>query len=277
MLEWLAWLGRGEEKRRVCARLDALKERYGALGERVIRLSQRAAEARPAEGSTRQAFEFVESSFARATGAYADIGALIEPLEADLARGRVGDFGAVERALAAVEYSLDELERNLTVWEQNWRSAPHKVEEAARALADLRIRVEQAGRRVGGDLPLAEQIASLDRYLERIRQTLAAGNPIEAVKQVEDLRIARERLEQQVSTYSSGAAAIEQAAEDLEGLRRRLAGLADPPAQASEALASAEALHARLRPALVSGQLDAFQADLLQLHRHLASARAALR
>lgn len=277
MKEWLTWLGRGAEKERAFGRLASVQEQYGAHGERVIQLSRRTDLARQTAGSTRKAFEFVESAFVKATQEYARIGELIGSLEAGLARGKVGDFPGAEAALKALGPVMDELDRNLTTWEQTWRTAPRKIEEAARSLAELRERVEQAGALIGAPMPLAEQVARLEQHLEKIRQTLAEGNPIEASNQVEDLRIAQQRMSEQVSTYASGAGAITQAEAEVGEVRERLAAQPDGPAEAVAALAAAEALLPRLRPALAAGRLEPFQQDLLQIQRHLSAARGALR
>ncbi|MFZ5816637.1 MAG: hypothetical protein ACOY93_15310 [Bacillota bacterium] len=277
MKDWLIWFGRGAEKERAYARLEAARQQYGAHGERVIKLSQRTDLARRTAGSTKKAFEFVENAFVKATQEYARIGGLLEAIEAGLSKGRVGDFAGLESALKALGPIMDELDRNLTTWEQTWRTAPQRIDEAARELAELRHQVEQAAARVGAPLPLSEQVVRLEQHLEKIRRTLAEGNPIEANHQVEDLRHAQRRVVEQVSTYASGAGAIVQAEEEIADLRTRVAALSEPPAEAVAALAAAEALLPRLRPALAAGRLDPFQQDLLQLQRHLSAVRTALR
>ncbi|MFZ5824418.1 MAG: hypothetical protein ACOY94_08830 [Bacillota bacterium] len=277
MKDWLIWLGRGAEKERAYARLEAIKERYGAQGERVIKLSGRTDLARRTAGSTKKAFEFVESAFVRATQEYARIGELVGAIEAGLTRGKVGDFAGVEAALKGLAPLMDELDQHLTTWEQSWQTAPQKIDEAARSLAELRQRVEQAAALVGAPLPLSEQVTRLEQHLEKIRQTLAEGNPIEASHQVEDLRIATRRVGEQVSTYASSAGAITQAEAEVGEVRDRLAAATEPPGEAVSALAAAEALLPRLRPALAAGRLEPFQQDLLQLQRHLSAARTALK
>lgn len=277
MKEWLTWLGRGAEKERAYARLGAVHLEYGAHGERVIKLSQRTDLARRTAGSTKQAFEFVENAFVKATQEYARIGELIQQVEAGLTRGTVGNFQAIETALKGLAPSLDELERNLTTWEQTWRTAPQKIDEAARSLAELREQVERASALVGAPLPLSEQVARLEQHLEKIRQTMAAGNPIEAGHQVEDLRVASRRVVEQAGTYASSAGAITQAEQELAEVKQRLSAHAEPPADGVGAVAAAEALLPRLRPSLAAGRLDPFQQDLLQLQRHLSTARSALK
>jgi DNA repair exonuclease SbcCD ATPase subunit len=277
MKEWLIWLGRGAEKERAYNRLETVKQQYGAYGERVIRLSQRTDTARRTAGSTQQAFEFVERAFIRATQEYARIGELIGQIEAGLSRGRVGDFQAVESALQGLEPLFAELDGNLTTWEQTWRTTPAKIEEAARSLAELREQVERAAALIGAPLPLTEQVSRLEQYLEKIRQTMAEGNPIEASHQVDDLKVAAKRVVEQVGTYASCAGAIAQAEQEVAEVKERLAASKEPPADAVGAVAAAEALLPRLRPALAAGRLDPFQEDLLQLQRHLSRARAALK
>jgi chromosome segregation ATPase len=271
----LAWFGRGAEKERAYKRLEAVQEEYGAQGGRVVGLSRRTESARATAGSTRKALESVEEAFYRATQEYARIGDAIAALQADLERGRTSGFKAVEEALRRLPSALDELERSLAAWEESWRAAPRRIEAAAQSLAELRHRVEQAAALIGAPLPLAEQVANLEAHLEKIRQTLAAGNPLEAIKQVEDLQIAQRRVSDQVSNYSSGAGAIAQAEQEVAEVRARLARLPEPPAEAVGALAAAESLLPRLRPALAAGRLDPFQNDLYQLQRHLSTARAA--
>jgi chromosome segregation ATPase len=274
---WFTWFGRGAEKERAYARLESVKQQYSGHGERVIKLSQRTDLARRTAGSTKKAFEFVENAFVKATQEYARIGGLIDQIEAGLAKGRVGDFPAVESALKGLGPALDELEHHLTTWEQTWRKAPEQIEEAARSLAELRAQVEQAAALIGAPLPLTEQVARLEQHLEKVRQTLAEGNPIEAGHQVEDLKIAQRRVAEQVSTYASGAGAIAQAEQELAEVKGRIAARTEPPADAVGAAAAAEALLPRLRPALAAGRLEPFQQDLLQLQRHLGAARTALK
>lgn len=277
MKDWFTWLGRGAEKERAYARLAEAQQRYGAQGERVIKLSQRTDLARRTAGSTKHAFEFVENAFVKVTQEYARIGELLQGIEAGLQKGKVGDFHAVESALKGLGPSLDELDQQLTTWEQTWRSAPQKIDEAAASLAALREQVERAAALIGSPSPLSEQVARLEQHLEKIRQTMAEGNPIEAAKQVEDLKIGSRRVVDQVSAYASSAGAIAQAEQEVAEVKGRLASHPEPPAEAVGAVAAAEALLPRLRPALAAGRLDGFQQDLLGLHRHLSTAREAMK
>ncbi len=277
MKEWLIWFGRGAEKERAYTQLQNVQRQYGEQGERVIRLSSRTDLARRSAGSTRRAFEFVESAFVKVTEEYAHIGHLLAALEAGLAKGKVGDFAAAEAALGDLGPSMDQLERHLSTWEQTWQSTPKRIDQAAQTVAELRQRVEQAGILVGAPLPLSERLTNLEEHLEKIRQTLAAGNPIEANHMIDDLDLARERVADQISPYVSGAAAITQAEQEVGALREQTGGLTAPPGGVVAALAAAEALLSRLRPNLAGGKLEPFQQDLLQLQQHLAEARRALR
>lgn len=277
MKDWFLWLGRGAEKERAYKRLDLVQQQYGESGERVIKLSQRTDLARRTAGSTRKAFEFVENAFVKATQEYARIGELIQQVESGLAKGKVGDFAAIEKAIEGLGPILDELDRNLTTWEQTWRTTPLKIDEAARSLAELREQVERAAALIGAPLPLSEQVSRLEQHLEKIRQTMAAGNPIEASHQVEDLKVAARRVVEQAGTYASSAGAIAQAEQEVAEVKERLAALPAPPADAVGAVAAAEALLPRLRPALAAGRLDPFQQELLQLQRQLSTARTSLK
>lgn len=277
MKDWLVWLGRGEQKKRAEARLQAAQQQYSTHSERVIKLSQRTDRARPGAGSTRKSFDFVENTFFKVTQEYARIGELIGAIEAGLTQGQVGDFATLEAALKRLTPAMDELENNLATWEQVWQNAPRRIDEVAHELAALRQRVEQTAALLGAPLPLGEQVVGLEQHLEKIRQRLAEGNPIEATHQVEDLRIAMKRVSEQVSTYSSGAGAITQAQEELRVIQERIAARPEPSADAVGAVAAAEALLPRLRPALAAGKLDGFQQELFALQRHLSAARAALK
>jgi|GEM_PF-1772455 len=277
MFGWLVWFGRRADKERAYARLTAAREQYGQSGERVIRLSGRTELARRTAGSTKKAFEFVESAFVKVTEEYARIGHLFEAIEAGLGKGQIGDFATLESALKGLGPAMDQLERHLQTWEQTWQTAPRRIEEAAQSLAALRQQVEQAAVLLGAPLPLTEQLVKLEEHLSRIRQTLAAGNPIEANHQVDDLAIAQRRVADQITPYTGGAAAISQAEQETEALRQQVSALVSPPADAVAALAAAEALLPRLRPSLVAGRLDSFQQELLQLQQQLATVRRGLR
>lgn len=275
-MEWIKWFGRWGEKDKAYERLQGLKEAYGAHGDRVIRLSARTDLARKSAGSTQRAFDFVERAFGEATGEYAHINDLMDSLEAGLANGKVGDFGAADRAIKGIGPKLDELERHLASWESKWQQVPLEIDEAGRSLAALRVQIEQAVAAVGAPLPLSERLAAMDQHLERTRRVLAEGNPLEAGHLVEDLRIALAKVGTDISAYVSGASAISQAEQEIAQVRAGLAAAGDRP-DAAAALAAAEGFLPRLRPALAAGKLEQFQSDLLQLQRNLGAARAGLK
>jgi DNA repair exonuclease SbcCD ATPase subunit len=273
--DWLRWFGRWEQRDRARSRLTSLREAYGAHGERVIQLSNRMDRARHAAGSTRRSLEFVERAFIDATGEYARIGELLQQLESQLAGGTIGDFAGAESALRGLGPKLDELERQLAAWEQTWQQVPSQVEDVAQSLAALRSQAEAAAAQAGVSLPVSQAIATMEQHLERIRRTLAEGNPIEAGHLVEDLRIAMAKVSEQVGLYASAAGAIVQAEAETAALKARLGP--DSPGEAVAALAAAEAFLSRLRPALTAGNLEQLQHDLLGLQRSLAAVRTALR
>lgn len=274
---WLKWFGRWGERDQAGARLAALKREYGGHGERVIKLSARTDLARKSAGSTQRAFDFVERAFVTATQEYARIGDLIGRLEADLQRAVVGDFKAAEQAMKGLGPSMDELERHLAAWEANWQQVPQELDEAERALAELRLQVEGAVAAVGAPLPLSDRLVGMAEHLRRTRRTLADGNPVEAGHLLADFRIALERLAEQAQTYASGAGAISQAEQDAAQTRQLLSTLPDQPAEAVAALAMVDGLLRTLRPNLAAGKLELFQADLLQIQQQLSAARAAIR
>lgn len=271
---WFTWLGRGAERDRAYARLNAIRQAYGDQGSRVIKLSARTELARKAAGSTQRAFEFVERAFLAATQEYARIAELLDGIEARLAKGQVGDLGGAESAVKGLTPKLDELERNLGTWEARWQQVPLEIDEADRALAELRHQVEAAAAAVGAPLPLTDRLTAMTQHLARTKATLAEGNPVEAGHLLEDLRIGMAKIGEQTSHYVSGAGAITQAESDMAAMRDRLAQLPEAPAEAVAALAAAEALLPRLRPALAAGRLEPFQADLLSLQRQLSAGRA---
>jgi chromosome segregation ATPase len=274
-MEWLTWFGRWGDKDRAYARLKELKERYGSHGDRVIKLSARTDLARKSAGATKAAFEYVERAFGAATQEYARIGELFSQLEAGLARGRVGDFAAVEKALTGLGPKLDELDRTLTQWESQWQQVPRQIDEVAGELAQLRVQVEAAAAGAGAPLPLTDRLTHLEQYLQKTRQTLAAGNPAEAGHQAEDLRMAMAKVADQAAQYTGALSAITQAE---QGIAQVKALAADPhAAEVAAALAAADALLSRLRPSLAAGKLEQFQADLVALHKQLSAARAAQR
>ncbi|MDF2629153.1 MAG: hypothetical protein K0R39_2984 [Symbiobacteriaceae bacterium] len=275
-MDWLRWFGRWGERDQVKARLESLREDYGGHGDRVIRLSARTDLARKSAGSTQRAFAFVESAFAVATQEYARINDLFEGVEAGLARGKVGNLGAIDQAIKGLGPKLDDLERQLATWEAKWQQTPREIDEAERTLAALRVLVEQAVAAVGAPLPLSDRLASMESHLERCKRVLAEGNPVEAGHLVGDLQLSIEKVGTDVSAYVSGASAITQAEQEIAQLQERLAGAGDRP-EAVAALTAAAGYVPGLRPALAAGRLEQFQADLLQLQRQLGVARAALR
>jgi hypothetical protein len=275
-MDWLRWFGRWGERDQAKVRLQKLQEAYAAHGDRVIRLSARTDLARKSAGSTQRAFAFVESAFAAATQEYARINDLFDGLQAGLAKGRVGDFGAVDRAIKGLGPKLDELERQLGTWEAKWQQTPREIDEAERTLAALRVLVEQAVAAVGAPLPLSDRLASMEAHLERCRKVLAEGNPVEAGHLVGDLQLALEKVGSDTSTYVSGASAITAAEQEIAQLRERLAAAGERP-EAAAALDAAAGYIPGLRPALAAGKLEQFQADLLQLQKNLGVVRGALR
>lgn len=276
-MSWLTWFGRWRERDHAYARLTALRQSYSEYGERVIKLSARTDLARKSAGSTQRAFDFVERTFARATDAYSKVGEQIARIEESLGKGVVAYFPEADRALKEVGPLLDELERQLAAWESHWQQVPREIDEIAGALASVRQQLETASAAVGAPLPPEERLTTAESFLERIRRTQAEGNPVEARHQVEDLRIALQKLTEEVGLYQSGAGAVAQAERDLARVRELAAATAGAPTDAVTALAGAEALLARLRPNLIAGKLDHFQADLLEIQRQLSAAREALR
>lgn len=270
---WLTWFGRWGERDAAYAKLAKLKGNYGEHGDRVIRLSARTDLARTSVGSTLRAFDFVERSFVVATQEYARIGELLDGLEAGLGHGRLGDFAPAEAALKGLGPKLDELDRNLSRWEEMWKQVPLQIEEANRSLVDLAAQVDATATELGAPLPLGDRVTALQQHLERTRRTLAEGNPVEASHLVEDLQLAMNKVIGDVGRYSSGTGAIRQAEQEIAEARGQLGGTGT---SAAEALAAAEALLPRLRPALAAGKLEQFQADLLRLQRHLRTARTSL-
>lgn len=251
-----------------------MKESYGSHGDRVIRLSARTDIARKSAGATARSFEYVENVFVAATQEYARIATLLENLEAGLAKGRVGDFAGAESALKGLGPRLDELDRHLTEWESRWQQVPLQIDAVQQELTTLRMQVEAAAAEAGAPLPLSDKLASMAQHLERTRSALAAGNPVEAGHLVDDLRIAIRKVGDEATLYISGAGAVTQAERETAALKERLGEGAG--AEAVAALAAAEALLPRLRPALAAGKLEPFQADLLQVQKNLAAARSAL-
>ncbi|HYG57322.1 MAG TPA: hypothetical protein VD902_04585 [Symbiobacteriaceae bacterium] len=274
-MEWLTWFGRWSERDRAYARLKKVKEEYGAYGDRVIRLSARTDLARKSAGSTQRAFDFVERAFADATQEYARFGDLVQAAEAGLAKGKVADFLGMETTLKGLGPKMDELDRHLTAWESKWQQIPLQLDDVARSLESLRLQVESAVAAVGAPLPLSDRMASLTQHLERTRQVLAEGNPIEAGHLIEDLRMAMQRVSGDVGLYVSGAGAITQAEREVTEHRERVQAMpGGAPADAVAALGAAEALLARLRPSLAAGRLEHFQADLLKIQESLATVRS---
>lgn len=276
-MDWLKWLGRGPEKEMAYSRLGRLKEAYGAHGDRVIKLSARTDLARKSAGSTQRAFDFVERAFVDATGEYARIMDLIERLEAGLSKATVGDFAGAEKAVAALGPKLDDLQRHLENWEARWQQVPRSIDDSAHSLAELRQQVEAAAAAAGAPLPLTDKLARMEQHLDRCRQELARGNPIEAEHLVNDLRLAMQKVADEVVPYTGAAGAVAQAEQELADLKQRLAARAEAQGDAVAALAAAEALLPRLRPAVAAGKLEQMQQDLLSFHRHLSAVRAALK
>lgn len=277
MKDWLIWLGRGAERDRAYARLEAARQQYGTDGERIITLSQRTDRARASAGSTKRSFEYVENVFLKATDLYTKVGERLEAIEGGLSQGKVGDFAGLEALLKQLPGALDELERHLANWEATWKAVPQRIDAAQQSLAELRQQVERLAAQVGAPLPLTERLAGLEQYLEKVRRTHAEGNPIEANHQLDDLQIARKRVDEEVERYSGGAGALAQAEADLAQVRQAAEGREDLPPEAVGALAAAQAQVARLRPALAAGKFEGLQQDLLQLQRQLAVARTHLR
>lgn len=272
MLKWITWFGRGAERDRAYERLESLQQTYGELGARVIKLSGRTDLARRSAGSTQRAFDLVESAFAEATSEYAHVGEQIEAISFGLEKGRVGDFTAAEASLKTAGSKLDELDRQLTAWESRWQQVPLEVDEIGRALDHFKQEVARAEERAGGPLPLSRKAAAMEQHRERIRQALAAGNPVEASHLVGDLRLALEKLTDDLNLYLSAAGAIQQAEQELAAARSKAQEGA--PAETVVALAAAEALLPRLRAHLSEGRLEHFQQDLLAVQKQLAAARS---
>lgn len=264
---FFAWLGRGPEKERAYTRLAGFKEQFGKNGDRIIRLSARTDIARKSAGATQQAFEFVERSFVDATQEYTRIGELVSAIEAGLEKGRIGDFGAVDRALSGLGAKFDELERNLAAWEARWQDVPRQIDDVKRSLADLRRQASEAAQSAGSPLPVESRVASVEQYLLRTQQALAAGNPVEAGHLVDDLRLAMRKVSEEVGQYVGAVGAIAQAEQDLARAKEPAGAAA--PSETVAALAAAEALLPRLRPALVEGDFDALQRDLLEIQKQL--------
>lgn len=276
-MEWLTWFGRWGEKDRAYARLTRLQESYGGHGERVIKLSARTDLARKSAGSTQRAFEFVDRAFVSATQEYARIGDVLTGLQAGLGKGKIGDFGVAENALKGLGPKLDELERHLQTWEAKWSQVPLDLAEAEVHLNALRVQIEQAAAEVGAPLPLSDKLAAMTQHLERTRQVLAEGNPIEAGHLVEDLRLTINKISEDVTSYITGASAIAQVEQEIARLAERVDAAGEPGAGARAPLAAAEAILPGLRPALAAGKLDHFQAELLRLQQRLSEARAVLK
>ncbi|HYF91992.1 MAG TPA: hypothetical protein VD969_07075 [Symbiobacteriaceae bacterium] len=275
-MEWLKWFGRWGEKAPAYARLNSLREAYGAYGDRVIKLSARTDLARKSAGSTQRAFQFVERVFADATQEYARINDLLDGLELGLKQAKIGDFAGADKAIKGLGPRLDELERHLVTWESKWQQVPLEIDQAGQSLAALRVQVEQAVAAVGAPLPLSDRLATMEQHLDKTRRVLAEGNPIEAGHLVEDLRLAMAKVGEDLSAYVSGASAIAQAEKELGQVHERLATVGDRP-EAVAAVQAAEALIPGLRPALAAGKLEKFQNDLLELQKNLGAARAALK
>lgn len=275
MKEWFLWFGRWHERDRAYGRLSTLRQEYGGHGERVIRLSARTDLARKSAGSTQRAFDLVEQAFAAATQEYARVGELLESVEVWLRKGEVREMAPAETALSNLGPKLDELERQLATWEARWQQVPLEVDSVEQELSDLRRQVDAVATAAGAPLPLLERLKSMEQHLARIRSTLAAGNPVEADHLVADLRIAIGKLAEETGHYMSGVGAISQAEQELAALRAQAAGGASGEAVA--ALAAAEALLPRLRPALAGGKLEQFQHELYQFQRQMAAARSATR
>ncbi|HEY3368467.1 MAG TPA: hypothetical protein VGK74_25715 [Symbiobacteriaceae bacterium] len=264
---FFTWLGRGPEKERAYARLTGLKEQFGGYGDRIIKLSARTDIARKSAGSTKQAFEFVEQAFLAATQEYTHIGDLLQSIETGLEKGRIGEFGAADQALRKLGEKFAELERHLAAWEAKWQDVPRQIEDVRQALAELKAQAQSAAEALGGPLPLDPRLAAAEQHLERTVQTLAAGNPVEAGHLVDDLRLALRKLGNDVGGYISGVGAIAQVEQDLAEAKTRLG--TDATGEAVAAMAAAEALLPRLRPALAAGKLEQFQQDLLQIQKQL--------
>jgi len=275
-MSWLKWLGRRQERDQAYARLSAMRQKYAEQGERVIKLSARTDLARTAAGSTQRAFDFVERTFARATEIYAQVGEYLSRIEANLEKGVVAYFPEAENSLKELVPALDELERQLSQWEAQWSQVPRQIEEVAEELAQVRHMVEMAAAAAGAPLPPTEKLLKAEAFLERIRRTMAEGNPVEAGHMVADLRISLEKLREETNLYHSGVGAITGAEQDLARTRERVEAAGAPP-EAVRALAEAEAILPRLRPSLIAGKIDPFQKDLLELQRRLSEARRALR
>jgi hypothetical protein len=267
-MSWFTWLGRSEEKRTAFARLERLRQAYGDQGERVIKLSARTDLARKAAGSTMRAFAFVEHAFADATGEYAQINTMIESLEAGLAHGDVGDFLRAETLVKGLGPKLDTLSSHLTEWEATWSQVPLAIDSIARVVALLRTQVDQVAQTLGSSLPLSGSIDHLEQFLERIRQTMAAGNPIEANHLVDDLQLALVKVTEKANQYASGQGAIRQATADLAKARAQ-----GPNDALVTALNGLDEQVSQLHAVLATGNFDQFQHDLYQVQRSIAAIR----
>jgi len=274
MGNWFRWLFRGAERDRAYARLSGLRQAYGEQGNRVIKLSARTDLLRKTAGSTKRSFEYVERVFVTATMEYTRIGVLVENLVGGLEKGRVGDFAAAEGAVKELGPKLDELDQHLSKWESRWEQVPLEVENAARTLADLQRQLTDAEAMVGTRIPLDDNLAAMGEHLELIRATVADGNPIEAGHLLDDLAIAMKKVGTEVGLYLSGMSAINQVEHGIARIRELSSTAAPPPGELAAALGAAEALLPRLRPALSAGNLEQFQQDLLQIQRHLSTAKS---
>lgn len=274
-MSWFRWLFRGGERDRAYQRLQALRESYGQHGDRVIKLSARTDLLRKSQGATQRSFEFVEKTFVEATTEYSRLQVVLENLEAGLEKGVVGDFTAAETQMQGLQPKLDELDRHLSKWESRWTQAPQEIEAAERSLAGLKAQFAQAQEALGGSLPLQQNLVAMEKHLARARQVLAEGNPIEAGQLVDDFEIALKKVATEVGLYTSGLSAVEQVEQSLARIRTTMApaGSPAPASQVVAALAAAEALIPRLRPALAAGNFGPFQQDLLAIQEHLAKVR----
>lgn len=267
-MSWFAWLFRRRERERAFLELKRLKEEYSEQGGRVIRLSARTELLRRSTGSTQKSFEYVEKSFATATEEYARVQSVLQNLEAELDRGRDQGLPEARKAVSGIGPALDELERHLQTWERRWQEVPLELEQAEASLQSLSSDLRYAEDALNRSLPPRAGLESLGAFLQRARNTLLEGNPIEAGNQVRDFALARAKIAAEISAYRSGVGALEQVEASLAGIRESAAGNGG----SILALTAAEELVPRLRGALAEGRFDPFQADLLQIQNWLTQA-----
>lgn len=265
-MSWFAWVFRGRERDRAYSELKRLTGEYAEQGGRVISLSARTELLRKSTGSTQRSFDYVEKSFAAVTQEYARVQSVLHSLEAELGRGRDQGLAAVREAVSGLGPALDELERLLRTWEARWQEAPLELEQAEASLKPLRGDLAHCETVLKITLPPRAGLERLAAYLTKARQTLLAGNPVEAGHQVRDFALARAKVEADIASYRSGVGAIEQVEASLARLRT---GAAEDGG-ATLALTAAEDLLPSLKSSLAQGRFGPFQEDLLQIQNRLA-------